>query len=163
MVPSIKGSYLHSLLFVVFIYLASIVMASLTTDYQEGIYVGADPQTFFGWMWYAIFSLVGFVTTWGPILFIVVVGGGLDIVFKLGTDLWNQVPIFPYIPYPGFQFENSIDTIKYINEQFFDEFFLLLGEQLVAIPVDFIFGGGGGGDRVQVILRWLRILRRVFV
>lgn len=116
----IASMFVTSLILVIILYLVSICLTFLIPNYADAPFSSATPSMFFGWIWFSVFSLVQFVTTWLPILAICVGGGIADIILKLLSNIWNAIPVLSdlfYFYYPGVTFQNSINTILTINER----------------------------------------------
>ena len=129
---NVRSTFATSLIFVIIVYLFSIILTFLVPNYADASFTEATPSMFFGWIWFSIFSLVKFITTWGPIVIICVLGGLADILLKLVSNIWNAIPVLSdllHFYYPGVTFQNSIDAILTINEVAY-ETILSLGTQL---------------------------------
>lgn len=116
----IASMFVTSLILVVILYLVSVCLTFLIPNYADAPFSEATPSMFFGWMWFSTFSIVQFITTWGPILAICVLGGIAGIILKLLSNIWNAIPVLSdlfYFYYPGVTFQNSINTILTINER----------------------------------------------
>ena len=117
---NVAKSFSTSLIFVIILYLFSICLTFLVPSYADAPFSEATPSMFFGWLWYVTFSIVQFITTWGPIVIICVFGTIIDIVLKIISNIWNAIPVlsgFFHFYYPGITFQNSIDVILTINER----------------------------------------------